>query len=70
VIAGTFYFGTGDEIRRGKAHTLTAGAFHFLSGNDRHYLVARSQAVVQVNSNGPFDIHYVDPDGEHHTAKQ
>ena len=60
VIAGTLYFGPGDRIETSKAYTLTAGAFHFLSGKDHHYLVAKSQAVVQVNGNGPFDIMYID----------
>jgi quercetin dioxygenase-like cupin family protein len=68
VIAGTFYFGTGDEIQTSKAHTLTAGAFHFLSGTDHHYLVAKSQSVVQVNGNGPFDITYIHQADDHHEA--
>jgi quercetin dioxygenase-like cupin family protein len=46
VISGTFYFGTGDKVERSKAHTLTAGAFHYLSGKDHHYLVAKSEAVI------------------------
>ena len=62
VISGTFYFGTGDKVETSQAHTLTAGAFHFLSGKDHHYLVAKSEAVIQVNGNGPFDITYVNAD--------
>jgi len=49
VISGTFYFGTGKKVETSKTHTLTAGGFHFLSGKDHHYLVAKSQAVIQVN---------------------
>jgi quercetin dioxygenase-like cupin family protein len=70
VIAGTLYFGTGDEVQSGKAHTLTPGAFHFLSAKDHHYLIARSQAVVQVNGNGPFDITYVDADDHRQKAEK
>ena len=58
VIAGTLYFGSSDKIQTSKAHTLTAGAFHFLAGKDHHYLVAKTEAVVQVSGNGPFDIMY------------
>jgi hypothetical protein len=58
VIAGTLYFGPGDKIEPSKAHTLTPGAFHFLAGKDHHYLVAKSEAVVQVAGSGPFDIMY------------
>jgi quercetin dioxygenase-like cupin family protein len=64
VIAGTLYFGPGDKIEISKAHTVTAGAFHFLAGKDHHYLVAKSQAVVQVNGNGPFDITYINPEDD------
>lgn len=69
VIAGTVYFGPGDTIETNKAHTLTAGGFHFLSGKDHHYLVAKSQAVVQVNGNGPFDITYTDSGDPQNTKK-
>jgi hypothetical protein len=48
-------FGTGDNIETSKAHVLTAGGSHFLSGKDDHRLVAKSQAVAQVNGSEPFD---------------
>ena len=69
VIAGTVYFGPGDKIDTNKAQTVTAGGFHFLSGKDHHYLVAKSQAVVQVSGNGPFDITYIDSDDDPQNAK-
>jgi len=70
VIAGTLYFGSGDTIETSKAHTLTSGGFHFLSGKDHHYLVAKSEAVVQVNGNEPFDIMYIDSDDDLQKAKK
>ena len=70
VISGTLYFGTGDKVETSKAHTLTAGAFHFLSGKDHHYVVAKTQAIVQVNGNGPFDMTYVDPGDDPQKAKK
>ena len=70
VISGTFLFGTGDKVETGKAHTLTAGAFHFLSGKDHHYLVAKSEAVIQINGNGPFDVTYINPDEDPQKAKK
>lgn len=68
VISGTFYFGTGDKVEASESHTLTAGAFHFLSGKDHHFLVARSAAVIQINGNGPFDVTYISPDDNPHKA--
>lgn len=70
VISGTLYFGTGDKVEKDKAHTLTAGAFHFLAGKDHHYVVAKSEAVVQVNGNGPFDMTYINPDDDPQKAKK
>jgi hypothetical protein len=59
VISGTFHFGTGDKLEASTSHALTPGSFHFLSGKDHHYLVADSQAVIQINGSGPFDVTYV-----------
>ena len=70
VISGTFYFGTGDKVETNKAYTLMPGAFHFLSGKDHHYLVAKSEAVIQINGNGPFDVGYINPDEDPQKAKQ
>jgi len=70
VIEGTLDFGSGDKIEASKAHTLTPGGFHFLSGKDHHYLVAKSQAVVQVNGNGPFDITYINSDDDPQKAER
>ena len=64
VISGTFYLGTGDKVEANKSHTLSAGAFHFLSGKDHHFLVARSDAVIQINGNGPFDVTYISADDD------
>jgi hypothetical protein len=44
--------------------------FHFLAGKDHHYLVAKSQAIVQVNGNGPFDIMYSSSDDDPQKAKK
>lgn len=70
VISGTLYFGTGEKVGTSKAHTLNAGAFHFLSGKDHHYVVAKSQAGIQVNGNGPLDITYINTDDDPQKAKK
>jgi len=70
VISGTFYFGPGDKVETSTAHTLAPGAFHFLSGKDHHFLVAKSEAVIQINGNGPFDVTYINPDDDPLKAKQ
>jgi quercetin dioxygenase-like cupin family protein len=70
VISGTLYFGAGDKVETSKAHTATPGSFHFLSGKDHHYLVAKSEAVIQINGNGPFDVTYVNAAADLNTARK
>lgn len=70
VISGTLYFGAGDKIETSKAHTVTPGSFHFLSGKDHHYLVAKSEAVIQINGSGPFDVTYISPGPDLKTARK
>jgi hypothetical protein len=59
VISGSFYFGKGDKAETSNAPTITAGAFHYLSGKHHHYLVAKTPSVIQINGNGPFDVTYI-----------
>ena len=70
VISGTFRFGTGDKVDMSNAHTLKPGSFHFLSGKDHHYLVAQSEAVIQINGSGPFDVTYVEAGRDLRTARK
>jgi hypothetical protein len=69
VISGSFYFGKGDKVETSKAPTITAGAFHYLSGKDHHYLVARTASVIQINGNGPFDVTYINAEDDPQKAK-
>jgi hypothetical protein len=43
------------------AHQLGAGGFHFLPAKMHHAAQAKGETVVQINGNGPFDIHYLNP---------
>jgi len=70
VISGSFYFGKGDKAETSNAPTITAGAFHFLSGKDHHYLVAKTQSVIQINGNGPFDVTYINAEDDPQKGKE
>jgi hypothetical protein len=43
------------------AHALKAGGYHFLEGKQHHYAFTKSETIIQVSGNGPFDITYIDP---------
>ena len=61
VISGALYLGMGDNATAAAAHLLKAGGYHFLPGKAHHYAFTKSPTVVQVQSEGPFDINYINP---------
>ena len=60
VLSGTFVMHMGDTMDA-PAHSLEAGAYHFLPGKMHHAAEAKGEVVVQLNGHGPFDIHYLNP---------
>jgi hypothetical protein len=62
IISGTFYLGSGDKADPSAEHAIKTGGFHYLPPKAHHYAFTKSQTVVQVTGEGPFDIHYVNAD--------
>jgi len=61
VISGDFLFGMGDKLDEGKAEKLGGGGFVDLPANMNHFAFTGSETVVQIDSEGPFVINYVNP---------
>lgn len=61
VISGDFHLGMGDKLDETKAEKLSSGGFVDLPANMNHYAFASTEAVVQIDSEGPFAIKYVNP---------
>ena len=61
VISGDFGFGMGDMLDETKAEKLPAGGFVDLPSNMNHYAMALTDTVIQISSEGPFAIKYVNP---------
>lgn len=61
VISGDFHFGMGDKLDEAKAEKLGSGSFVDLPANMNHYVFTSTEAVIQIDSEGPFAIKYVDP---------
>lgn len=61
VIAGTFNIGMGDKLDESKGQKLTVGSFIYLPGKMNHFAFASTESIVQINSEGPFAITYVNP---------
>ena len=61
VVSGTFRLGMGETADQSKAKSLPSGSFFALSPGMAHFAYADEDAVVQLNSNGPWGITYVNP---------
>jgi quercetin dioxygenase-like cupin family protein len=60
ILSGTFILHMGDSMDA-PAHTLDAGAFHFLPAKMHHAAEAKGETSLELHGNGPFDIHYLNP---------
>jgi hypothetical protein len=61
VISGELFLGDGDVLDMKKAHGLKTGGYHYLPAKAHHYAFTKSATVVQINTEGPFDINYINP---------
>lgn len=64
VISGTFALGMGDKFEKSAMTTLPAGGYALLPAEMRHYAMAKTAAVVQVEAVGPFALTYVNPNDD------
>jgi len=61
VISGEFNFGMGDKLDQAKAEKLGSGGFVDLPANMSHFAFTSPETVIQIDSDGPFVIKYVNP---------
>lgn len=61
VIAGAFTITAGEVVDRAAIKPLPAGSFLHMPAGTAHYAYAETEAVVQINGMGPFDVAYVRP---------
>jgi len=61
VISGELFLGDGDTMDMKAAHGLKTGGYHYLPAKAHHYAFTRTATVVQINTEGPFDINYINP---------
>jgi quercetin dioxygenase-like cupin family protein len=61
IISGTFRLGMGEKAQEGKAQAFGPGSFIALGPNMAHFAGADEETVVQLNSNGPWAINYINP---------
>jgi quercetin dioxygenase-like cupin family protein len=68
VISGDFHVGMGDKLDPAKGKALMAGGFVDAPAGMNHFAWSTNGGVVQIQSQGPFQIVYVNPkdDPTHH----
>ena len=59
ILSGTLRLGEGAIADQSKANPLPAGSFFVMSPGMRHYVYADEETVLQLNSNGPWGLTYV-----------
>jgi quercetin dioxygenase-like cupin family protein len=63
VIAGTFAVAAGEKLDR-EAKPLPPASFVHLPAGMPHFALAVTEAVVQINGTGPFDVTYLNPNDD------
>ena len=61
IISGTLNLGMGDTYDTAAVHPLTAGSYSTMPAGMRHFAFAKGVTEIQLATNGPWTIHYVNP---------
>jgi quercetin dioxygenase-like cupin family protein len=69
IVSGAFRFGMGETADRAKAQPLAAGSLFACSPGMPHFVYADEDTVIQLNSNGPWGITYVNAKDDPRTKK-
>jgi quercetin dioxygenase-like cupin family protein len=70
VISGTLGLGSSAKFDEAAAHEMTAGGFAVMPAGMEHFAWCKSECVVQIHSEGPFVVKYVNPADDPRTAKK
>jgi quercetin dioxygenase-like cupin family protein len=61
VMSGMFRLGMGETADQSKAQPLPAGSFLALPPGTAHHVFIDEDTVIQISTNGPWDLKYVNP---------
>ena len=70
VISGAVRLGMGDKLDETTAKPMAPGSFAVLPAQMAHFALTPVETVVQIHSEGPFQITYVNPADDPRTAKK
>lgn len=61
VLSGTFAIGIGKTFDEGAMKELPAGGYAYLPAETPHYVMATTEATIQIEGPGPFALTYFNP---------
>ena len=70
VITGTFRLGMGAKFDETATHEMGPGSYVVLPPGMTHFVSTTSESIVQIDSEGPFQINYVNPADDPRNAKK
>jgi quercetin dioxygenase-like cupin family protein len=70
VVSGALALGMGEAADRAQAQALPAGSFFALPPGMAHYAYAHEETVLQLSTNGPWGLTYVNPADDPRNASQ
>jgi anti-sigma factor ChrR (cupin superfamily) len=71
VISGNFRIGMGEKFDEATMQEMNPGSYIVLPSGMAHFAKAAKEAIVQIDSDGPFQINYVNPaDDPRNATKQ
>jgi hypothetical protein len=68
VISGTFKVGMGEKFDEKSMQAMAPGSYIVMPANMAHF--AKGGGIVQIDSEGPFQINYVNPTDDPRNAKK
>ena len=69
-ISGTARIGMGEKFDETTAHEIAPGSFVVLPANMAHFASMTDETIVQIQSEGPFQIKYVNPTDDPRNVKK
>jgi quercetin dioxygenase-like cupin family protein len=70
VISGTFRLGMGDKFDEAATQEMGPGSYIVLPPGMTHFVALTSESIVQIDSEGPFQIKYVNPADDPRNTKK
>jgi len=64
VISGTLYLGAGERFDEPAARAMAPGSYSAMSPGMRHFAFTREPTEIQLATNGPWGIHYLNPNDD------